>query len=278
MASEYLGAAVRQIHRLFDEGTLAGLTDARLLRRYASHRDEQAFEALVQRHGRMVMAVCRGILVDPNDADDAIQATFLLLARKSGSPWVNDSVGGWLHRVAFRIALQAKGDAARRRDRERRASEMTSARNAAGEVWDDLHAVIHQEIDRLPDRYRKPIVLCYLEDMTYQQAASQLRWSEGTTRGRLARGRELLKARLTRRGVTSAGAVVGAFAFPSTASAVSVAMFQATTRAARPYVMGEAATAVPVSTATVILVNQAMRTMMIAKLKLASLHRVQNGI
>src|SRR5580693_3807252 len=105
MASARHGAALRHIHRLFDEGTLAGLPDARLLERYVSHRDELAFQALVQRHGAMVMAVCRGVLDDPNDADDAFQAAFLLLARKAGALWVHDSLGGWLHRVACRIAL-----------------------------------------------------------------------------------------------------------------------------------------------------------------------------
>ena len=125
MAGVHLGSALSQIHRLFDEGTLAGLPDARLLERYASERDELAFETLVKRHGRMVMAVCRGVVDDPNDADDAFQAAFLLLARKAGALWVNDSLGGWLHRVACRIALHVRSDAARRREVERRAAERT---------------------------------------------------------------------------------------------------------------------------------------------------------
>ncbi len=113
-------AAPRPIDRLFGEGTLAGLSDARLLERYAVHRDELAFEALVRRHGSMVLGVCRRVLADPNDADDAFQAAFLLLARKARSIWVDGSIGGWLHRVAWRIALQVRSDAARRRDQERR--------------------------------------------------------------------------------------------------------------------------------------------------------------
>ena len=205
MAGAQLGSALTQIHRLFDEGTLAGLPDARLLERYASERDELAFETLVKRHGRMVMAVCRAIVDDPNDADDAFQAAFLLLARKAGALWVDDSLGGWLHRVACRIALQVRSDAARRREVERRGAERTGWWYLTAEPFADLHTVLHEEIDRLPERFRKPIVLCYLEEMTYQQAASHLRLSEGTTRGRLARARDMLRARLNERGIPCAG-------------------------------------------------------------------------
>src|SRR5579883_1938690 len=118
------GTALRQIHLLFNEGTVAGLSDAQLLERFASRRDGVAFEALVQRHGPMVLAVCRGVLKDPNDAQDAFQATFLVLVRKAGTLWaVKGSLGSWLYRVAQRIAIQANADAARRREVERRAGE-----------------------------------------------------------------------------------------------------------------------------------------------------------
>jgi RNA polymerase sigma factor (sigma-70 family) len=270
MASVRLGAAMRQIHLLFGEGTLAGLPDAQILDRYVTQRDELAFTALVQRHGPMVLAVCRGVLDDPNDADDAFQAAFLLLARKAKSLWVDDSLGGWLHRVASRIAFQMKSDAARRRDQERRAAEKAGVRNPSGRSEDDTLRVLHQEIDRLPDRYRKPIVLCYLEHMTYQQAASHLRWSEGTTQGRLARARSLLRARLTRRGVTLGVATLGALALPHEASAVSVSMLLSAVRTARFFGLGEAAGVGTVSTAAEALVKQTLRTMMMAKLKMVA--------
>ena len=154
----------------------------------------------------MVRAVCLGLVDDPNDADDAFQAAFLLLARKAERLWVNDSLGGWLHRVACRIALQLRSDAARRRVQERRAGDLAVSPTDSRAIWDDVSTVLHQEIDRLPERYRKPIVLCYLEEMTYQQAATHLRWSEGTTRGRLARAREILRVRLNQRGIQSAEA------------------------------------------------------------------------
>ena len=145
--------------------------------------------------------------------------------------------------MAWRIALQIRADAVRRRDQERRAAERAGEPITSGPARDDTPAVIHQEIDRLPDRYRRPVVLCYLEDMTYQQAADQLRWSEATTRGRLARARDLLRARLTRRGVTLAGTglVVAGGASPGTASAVPAALLQATVRAARHIGLGETA-------------------------------------
>jgi RNA polymerase sigma factor (sigma-70 family) len=255
MASARRDTALQQICRLLDEGILTGLPDARLLERYLANRDGLAFEALVRRHGSMVMGVCRRVLDDSNDADDAFQAAFLLLARKARSIRDDNSVGGWLHRVAWRIALQVKSDAARRRDQERRAAERTGEAIAPDSWHDDTAAVIHQEIDRLPDRYRRPVVLCCLEDMTYQQAASHLRWSEATTRGRLARARELLRARLSRRGVTLAGG----------AAPVPAALLRSAVRSARHLALGESATAA--SATTIVLMKQAARGMMIAQFK-----------
>lgn len=156
MASVHRGSALRQINRLFDEGTLAGLPDARLLERYATERDELAFESLVKHHGAMVRAVCLGLVDDPNDADDAFQAAFLLLARKAERLWVNDSLGGWLHRVACRIALQLRSDAARRRVQERRAGDLAVSPTDSRAIWDDVSTVLHQEIDRLPDAIASP--------------------------------------------------------------------------------------------------------------------------
>ena len=189
MATVHLGAALRQIHRLFGEGTLAGLTDARLLERYASERDETAFAALVQRHGPMVMAVCNGVLDDTNDADDAFQADIPPPGPQGGSDLDQ--------RFAGRLA-PSRGVP----DRNSGEIQRAEAPSRNGGPWScpsqevmtarrgtTPGAVIHQEIDSLPERYRKPIVLCYLEAMTYEQAAGHLRWSEATTRGRLAQAR-----------------------------------------------------------------------------------------
>ncbi len=197
MATAPSGTAF-QIKSLFTRGTATGLNDKQLLGRYVSHRDETAFAVLVARHGPMVMAVCRGALADPNDVEDAFQATFLILIRKAGSIWVDDSLGGWLHRVASRVALQASTDASRRRAIERNADTAVSRLDSRGDL-DDLRPLLHAEIDRLPERLRLPIVLCDLEGLTRAEAAGRLRWTEGTVRGRLARGRALLRDRLSRR-------------------------------------------------------------------------------
>ena len=260
-----LSDALGQVHRLFGEGTLSGLTDAQLLDRHVSHGDELAFKALVQRHGPMVLAVCRGILNDANDADDAFQAVFLLLARKARSLWINDSLGGWLHRVSCRIAFRVKADTVRRRQEERRAAELAGGSELVGTPWDDTQTVVHEEIDRLPLRFREPIVLCYLEQMTYEQAARHLCWSEATTQGRLARARNLLRNRLARRGVTAGAATLASLAAPQGASAVSLVVFHAALRSARQFGLGEAARTATVSAAANVLVNQAVRSMMIAK-------------
>src|SRR5713226_9187319 len=155
MASGRSGIPLRQIQRLFDEGTITGLTDAQLLDRFVARRDEGAFTILVERHGPMVLAVCRGVLKDLNDAEDAFQATFLVLFRKAGGLRVGGSLGSWLYRVAYRIAIRANAVAARRRERswreEAMAVEATSPREA--EVDRDLLPLIHEEIDRLPDKY-----------------------------------------------------------------------------------------------------------------------------
>ncbi len=195
-----------QIHRLWDLGTFAGLTDAQLLARFAAgHEDgaELAFEALVERHGSMVFRVCRGVLRDEHAAEDAFQATFLVLARKARSLWVKDSLASWLHGVAHRVAARARSDAARRRRHERRLAE---ARGPACEIMPDhprseAWAILSEEIARLPETYRAPVVLCYLEAMSYQAAAASLGVTEDTVRGRLARARERLRKSLARRGV-----------------------------------------------------------------------------
>jgi RNA polymerase sigma factor (sigma-70 family) len=194
---------------LFSVGVIGGLSDRQLLERFVSRRGEAgelAFAALVERHGPMVLRVCRRLLHDSNDVEDAFQGTFLVLARKSGgSLWVRDSIGPWLHNVACRIAARVRSDSARRRRHERQAAALaTTTVHERG--WDDLGCLLHQEVERLPERFRSPIVLCYLEGLTHEEAAQQLGWPVGTVRSRLSRGRDKLRDRLERRGaVPSAG-------------------------------------------------------------------------
>ncbi len=170
---------------------------------------ESAFKELVDRHGPMVMGVCRQILRHTHDADDAFQATFLVLVRKARSIQVRESLGPWLYSVAYRTAQRARAAASRYRHG---GVEQVEALGCPPEdsYHLDLRPLLHEELDRLPDKYRAPIVLCHLEGKTHEQAAQLLHWPIGTVSGRLSRGRELLKSRLERRGLAVSSAVFSA--------------------------------------------------------------------
>jgi RNA polymerase sigma factor (sigma-70 family) len=260
--------AFGQIQRLFDEGTLTGLTDAQLLDRFLTRRDEGAFAALVERHGPMVLAVCRGVLKHASDAEDAFQATFLVLFRKAGGLRSAGSLGGWLYRVAYRIALRANAVASRRRLRfsEEGMMAVESAASGGAEVDRELLPIIHAEIDRLPERYRAPIALCYLEGLSYEQAAHQLGWPLGTVGSRIARARELLRSRLTRRGVTATTAALSAL-LAREATAAPAGWVEAATRAAMT--LGAAANGAKAAgavSAAVALSDQVLRRMLMIRL------------
>jgi RND family efflux transporter MFP subunit len=202
MGIERNGVVLRELRTLFSVGAVRDLTDGQLLERFATDRGEaaeQAFAALVERHGSMVLRVCRGVLVDPHDTQDAFQATFLVLVRRARTLWVRDSLGPWLHQVAFRTASDARKSAARRRRHERSAAK--SAEETHPSVEDELGQVLHEEIERLPERFRAPVVLCDLEGRTHEQAARHLGWPIGTLKSRQSRGRERLRQRLIRRGL-----------------------------------------------------------------------------
>jgi RNA polymerase sigma factor (sigma-70 family) len=202
---------IRQIARVFQDGTLAGLSDREILARFVDVRDEAAFEALLARHGPMVLNVCRQILRNPDDAEDAFQATFLALACRAGALHVGESLGPWLYTVASRVAARARADRRRRADRERSGGaipEPVSARDA-GSDRDEIPRIVHEELGRLPERLRAPIVLCYLEGLTHDRAARQLRCPVGTVRSRLARARALLHGRIVRRGLATPTLALG---------------------------------------------------------------------
>jgi RND family efflux transporter MFP subunit len=212
MAVGHDGAVVRQLRALFELGTTAELSDGQLLERFATDRTEAAelaFAVLVERHGPMVLRVCRSVLVNAHDAQDAFQATFLVLVKKARSLWVRDSLGPWLHQVAYRTASCARSSAARRRRHELRAA--TAAQESRDSSGDELGPVLHEEIERLPDRFRAPLVLCDLEGCSHEQAARHLGWPVGTVKSRQSRGRERLRQRLARRGLgPSAGLLAAA--------------------------------------------------------------------
>ncbi len=204
MASSQFRDALSQIHRLFTVGAVAGLSDASLLRRFQTGRDNEAFGAIVARHGPMVLSVCQNLLRDPSDVEDAFQATFLILVRQAGRVRVDGSLGGWLYRVAYRVALRARFDGVRRRARER---DDVALESIAGTSAEGPAPELHEEIARLPESYRRAVVLCDLQGMTQVQAARELRCGEATIRRRLAGAHERLRLRLERRGVAPLAAL-----------------------------------------------------------------------
>jgi RNA polymerase sigma factor (sigma-70 family) len=209
MAQAQLSPVVRHLRRLAGASPLHEQSDAQLLQHFLLHRDEAAFTALVERHGRLVLSVCRGVLHHEQDAEDAFQATFLVLARQAGSIRRTEAVGSWLYRVAHRIATKAGTAMARRRAHERRPDRLPAGEPSSEAAWRELQEVLREEVDRLPEKYRAPFVLCCLEGNSGAEAARQLGWKEGTVTGRLTLARKRLQERLARRGITLAALLCG---------------------------------------------------------------------
>ncbi len=180
MAAGQLDAVLRHIRKLVRAPETASTTDRQLLDRFVFGREESAFAAIVERHGPMVMGVCRRVLRNAQDAEDAFQATFLVLARKAGALHWRESVGGWLYEVACRVARKARADNARRQCHERQVEIMPSADPLSLAAGREIQAVLEEELCRLPEKYRLPVVLCCLEGTSRSEAARQLRWKEGT--------------------------------------------------------------------------------------------------
>jgi RNA polymerase sigma factor (sigma-70 family) len=228
-----LGSVLGQLRRLVGSAAAAHDTDRHLLERFATRGDEAAFGQVVERHGPLVLGVCRRILGHEQDAEDAFQATFLVLAQKAGAIAWQESVAGWLYDVAGRVALGARRAAVRRRRAEREGAAMQPPTPVPAERDDDLHELLHTELRQLPHKYRTPLVLCYLEGRSHIEAAEQLGWPVGTVKGRLARGRDQLRRRLARRGVTlPAVAVAAALTEQAVGGAVSPVLAGTTVRVA----------------------------------------------
>jgi RNA polymerase sigma factor (sigma-70 family) len=207
-----------------------GPSDRQLLQQFAAERDEDAFAELVRRHGPMVFAVARRILSDAHDAEDVSQAVFVVLARKAASVRWHESIGGWLFPVVHHLAIKVRGDRQRRRMHETRV-EPVLVMEPSAERMHELRDAIDEELGRLPEHYRNAIVLCYLEGKTQKEAAEQLGLSPNEVRGRLERGRLLLRERLTRRGLALSAGALAALNGPQLAAATSC-MIETTTRAA----------------------------------------------
>jgi RNA polymerase sigma factor (sigma-70 family) len=231
---------MRQLDTLFTVGTVRELTDGQLLERFANREGdaaEQAFIALVERHGPMVLRVCRGVLDDHEDTQDAFQATFLVLVRKARSLWVCDSIGPWLHQVALRTASAARRESALRRRHERAAA--AAKRESRLDPARELGQLLHQEIERLPERFRVPVVLCDLEGRTHEETARHLGWPVGTVKSRLSRGRERLRDRLVRRGVAPAAVIAALSRTDALGEPISAALLESTSASAARFVGSE---------------------------------------
>jgi RNA polymerase sigma factor (sigma-70 family) len=229
-----------QVARVFRDGTLAGMSDRQVLERFIEHRDETAFEAILHRHGAMVRNVCRQMLFDPHDVDDAVQSVFLVLVRKAKFIRVDGSLGPWLYAVAGRVAARARASRRKRFAREWQSGEMPETSYSATEDAFEIPAVIHDELGRLPERLRAPLVLCYLEGLTHDLAARQLDCPVGTVRSRLARARSLLHRLIMRRGITLSAAALGGM-LESSARAAAVARLPDSLYAAITHAMVETA-------------------------------------
>jgi HlyD family secretion protein len=256
-------ALVHGLKTLFNVGVVRDLTDGQLLERFATDRGEAAelaFAVLVERHGPMVLRVCRSVLDGNFESDDAFQATFLVLVMKARRLWVRDSLGPWLHQVAFRTASRARRAATCRRKHEQRAA--TARLEAHTVKSDDLDGLIHAEIEKLPERYRAPVVLCDLEGCSHQQAARHLGWPVGTVKSRQARGREKLRDRLRRHGVAPNLALLGAGrCFTAANPVVSPALVESTTRIVVQFVTCEPA----VNASTLALAQEVLKAMSLTR-------------
>jgi RNA polymerase sigma factor (sigma-70 family) len=198
----------RHLRHLAAEARDSYLSDQQLLERFVTDREAAAFEALVERHGPLVLRVCRRVLADPHAAEDVFQATFLVLVRKAGSIGRRELLTSWLYGVAYRLARRAKVEAAKRLNRESQTAPRSPIEPLAEVTGRELCLVLEEELDRLPERYRGPFRLCYVEGWTRDQVAGQMGWSLRTLHRRLEQGRKLLHARLTRRGVTLSAALI----------------------------------------------------------------------
>ncbi len=249
-----------------------GYTDARLLECFLATHDETAFEVLVRRHGPMVLGVCNRVLHNPQDAEDAFQATFLVLVRKAESIVPRAMVGNWLYGVAYQTSLKARAMADKRGAKERQVMDTPEPAVAERDeaLWRELRPIIDEELSRLPAKYRAPLVLCDIEEKSYKEAAEQLGWPEGTVAGRLSRARALLADRLARRGVVLPAVALPLLLIQNAAPAsVPATLMIPTVKAAALAAAGQA-TVGAASANVVALTEGVVKAMVLTKLKIAT--------
>jgi RNA polymerase sigma factor (sigma-70 family) len=261
MPDQTLRHAVRYIRKLAGGANTETLPDQELLAHFVSHRDEAAFAALVRRHGSLVLGVCRRVLRNSHDAEDACQATFLILSRKASTIRNGASLSCWLHGVAFNVAGNLKKQAARRKERDGLPAEISQPDTTAEVTWHEVQRLLDEELLRLPERFRLPLMLCYLEGKTRDEAAETLGWSQGTLRGRLERAREMLRSRLERKGVGLSAALLGTlFSQNAGEAALPASVAESTVRTAL---------SAAVSARVAALAGGVTKTMFLTKLKIS---------
>jgi RNA polymerase sigma factor (sigma-70 family) len=275
VARTSLDSLLHYLRRLGPEGTdTAEDGDPQLLRRFATGGEEAAFTALVRRHAAMVWSVCSRLLPQVPDAEDAFQATFLVLVRKAGAIRKPELLGPWLYGVAWRVADKLRRAAGRRRGRERELGNPPAPDSTSDVVWRDLRPLLDEEVGRLPEKYRTPFVLCYLEGLTNEEAASRLRCPKGTVQSRLSRARERLRGRLVRRGVDLTGAALAVALAGNATSAAPAALITDTVRRGLIFAAGPAAQAGSAG----VLAEGELHIMFMTKVKMAVLVLLASGV
>lgn len=270
MATRGMDSVFQHLRRLALLQAGTGITDGQLLESFVANKDSAAFEALVRRHGRMVQGVCLRVLRNQHDAEDAFQATFLVLAHKAARVIPREMVGNWLYGVAHTTALRARAKAAQRLRRERQVANMRETNDAGAGQWDDLQVVLDEELTKLPDKYRLPIVLCDLEGRSRREVARQLKIPEGTLSSRLTTARRTLAKRLSRRGLALSIASMAALLSQNASSAyVAPALVAGTVKAAALLATGQAMATGVVSISVIALKEGVLKAMLISKLKAA---------
>jgi RNA polymerase sigma factor (sigma-70 family) len=269
MATSQLHGFLRQLRTTLLRREASGVTDAQLLESFIASKDEAAFAALVRRHGPMVWGVCRRVLGHVQDAEDAFQATYLVLVHKAASIMPRAMVGNWLYGVAHRTAMKARTTSTKRRVKERQMVVVPEPEAAAHALWLDLQPLLDRELARLPENYRAAIVLCDLEDKTHKEAARQLGWPVGTLSTRLFRARKLLAKRLIERGLTiSAGSLAAALSPNAASASVPSALVAETVNAGSWLAAGHAGAGM-ISGKVAALTKGVVQSMLLAKLRIA---------
>ena len=267
MVANAINQLIQHLRRTILVPDRASRTDGQLLEDYINRRDEAAFADLVWRHGPMVWGVCRRLLCNHHDAEDAFQATFLVLVRKATSIVPREMVANWLYGVAHQTALKARATAATRKSRERQVATMPEPAVPEHDLRHDLQPLLDQELSRLPNKYRSVLVLCDLEGTTRKEAARQLGLPEGTVAGQLARARTMLTKRMARHGLAvSSGALTAMLSQEAASAGVPTSLVFSTIKVASLVAAKTAATgAISVKVAT--LVEGVMKAMLLTKLR-----------